>query len=242
MAIFLMIHGAWHDGSTFEPLRAGLEAQGHRLIAPDLPGMGADRTPYADVTLDRWAGFVADIARAQPEPVILCGHSRGGVVISQAAESAPEAIAKLVYITAFLIPDGTSLNDHVSDVPRVPAFEEGIAPIEGGLALSLTPEGATAAFYHRVAPEKLPAALSHICPEPTVVLGTPLAITDARFGAIERHYIECTDDQAIPIAQQRSFRAKLPVASVSSLDSDHSPFLTCPDQLVDALDRIARGG
>ena len=80
--------------------------------------------------------------------------------------------------------------------------------------------------------------MNRIVPEPIAPLITPLALSEARFGSVPRHYIECTDDQAIPLRQQRAMQAVLPCASVTTLDSDHSPFLTCPDALVDALDRI----
>ncbi|MBC7985536.1 MAG: alpha/beta fold hydrolase [Sphingomonadaceae bacterium] len=241
MATYLMIHGAWHGGWSFEPLREGLEAEGHTLVAPDLPGIGGDDATLAAVTLEGWAEFVARLARAQDSPVILCGHSRGGIVISQAGERAPQAIAALVYISAFLIPPGRSLNDLVADVPRLAAFEAGLSPLAGGAALALTPEGAAAAFYH-LSPEPARVdACARLAPEPVAPLATPLDLGDAGYGSIPRHYIECDEDRAIPLAQQRAMQAAQPVASVTTLHSDHSPFLTCPDALVEALLGIAEG-
>lgn len=239
MATFLMIHGAWHGGWSFEPLRAALEASGHRMIAPDLPGIGGDEDALQAVTLNGWAAFVADLAEAQAEPVILCGHSRGGIVISQAAERAPGAIAALVYISAFLVPDGKSLNDMVSDEPRIPEFANGLSPTTKGAALALTPEGAVAAFYHLTPEPARSDAASRITPEPLAPLGTALSLSEAGFGSIPRHYIECSQDRAIPLSQQRAMQADLPVVSVATLESDHSPFLTCPDLLVKQLLRIA---
>lgn len=236
MATFVMIHGAWHGGWAFDPIRAGLESRGHRMLAPDLPDLHQPKK----VTLAGWADFAADLARAQAEPVILCGHSRGGIVISEAAERAPEAVRALVYISAFLIPSGQSLQDLVADEPRIPEFEGGLSPVAGGAAIALSAEGATAAFYHRAPAEMRAFALARIVPEPAQPFGVPLSLSAERFGRVPRHYVECTDDRAIPIAQQRSMQAALPCASVTTLDSDHSPFLTCPDELVDALDRIAR--
>lgn len=240
MAIFLTIHGAWYGGWSFERLRAALEARGHGLVSPDLPGIGGDEATLAAVTLEGWADFVAGLARAQAEPVILCGHSRGGIVISEAAERAPEAIKALVYVSAFLIPSGRCLNDLVDDVPRHPDFAAGLTVTPGGAALQLTPEGATAAFYHRAPAEGRAVALARMNPEPLGPLGQALTVTAQRYGCIPRHYIECSDDQAIPLSQQRAMQADLPCATVATLDSDHSPFLTCPDRLVEELDRIAR--
>jgi pimeloyl-ACP methyl ester carboxylesterase len=60
----------------------------------------------SEITLDLWACFVANLVKQQVEPVILVGHSRGGIVISQASEYVPDRIAALVYLTAFLVPGG----------------------------------------------------------------------------------------------------------------------------------------
>jgi pimeloyl-ACP methyl ester carboxylesterase len=241
MATFLMIHGAWHDGHAFDPLRAGLEARGHILLAPTLPGIGGDDAALAAVTLAGWADFVADGARRQAAPVILCGHSRGGIVISEAAERAPEAIAALVYISAFLIPSGRMLNELVAEAPRIPEFDAGLSPVANGAALAISPAGALATFYNRAPAAAARAACARLTPEPLAPFGTPLALTPALYGRVPRHYIECTEDRAIPLAQQRAMQAALPCASVTTLESDHSPFLTCPGPLVEALDHIGEG-
>src|SRR4029453_5006580 len=52
-----------------------------------------------------------DIVDAQQEPVILVGHSRGGIVITEVAEHRPDRIRSLVYVSAFLPRNGESLFD-----------------------------------------------------------------------------------------------------------------------------------
>ena len=120
MATFILIHGAWHGGWCWERVVPLLEAQGHRVLAPDLPGMGNDHAPLNTITLDTWARFVADLIRQQNEKVILVGHSRGGVVISQAAEYVPKHIQGLIYLAAFLIPKGETLWGTLQQHPRDP--------------------------------------------------------------------------------------------------------------------------
>ena len=109
MSTFVLIHGAWHGGWCWDKLTPLLEQAGHRVIAPDLPGLGKDKTPLAEVTLQTWVDYVGQILEGQPEPVILVGHSRGGIIISQVAESHPDKIKTLVYLAAFLLRDGESL-------------------------------------------------------------------------------------------------------------------------------------
>ena len=78
MAIFLLIHGAWHGGWCWRKVVPLLEADGHRALAPDLPGHGKDETPLTEVTLASYSDRICEIAGAQPGPIILVGHSMGG--------------------------------------------------------------------------------------------------------------------------------------------------------------------
>src|SRR6187402_3400565 len=106
---FVLIAGAWHGAWCWEKVRPLLEAQGHRVFTPELPGTGGDRTDPAGVTLETWARFVAGIVEHEREPVTLVGHSRGGIVISRTAELVPQRLRRLVYVSAYLVPAGGSL-------------------------------------------------------------------------------------------------------------------------------------
>lgn len=79
------------------------------MIAVDLPSHGRDWTAARDVTLQSHVESVCQVLDTQPEPVVLVGQSRGGIVISQAAEQRPEQIRALVYLAAFLIPNGEAM-------------------------------------------------------------------------------------------------------------------------------------
>ena len=238
MASFLMIHGSWHGGWCFDRLRAPIEAAGHRMIAPDLPGMGGDARALAAATLDAWADFAVDEARKLAGPVILCGHSRGGIVISQAAERDPSAFAALVYIAAMLAPDGRSFRD-VLGAHGDAVFEGGLTPVANGLGVKLSPASAIPAFYNLCSDEDQRVSAARLVAEPVRPLVTPVQITAERFGTVPRHYIECTQDRTIPVDLQRAMQAELPCESVKTLESDHSPFICMPDRLAAAMIEIA---
>src|SRR5687768_6459773 len=113
MAGFVLIHGSWHGGWCFDAVAALLRAEGHTVVAPDLPGMGGTEAELVAVTLEGWAEFAAQHCRTMKRnlngaQVILAGHSRGGLVVSQAAETAPESVDALVYICAMMLPNGMS--------------------------------------------------------------------------------------------------------------------------------------
>ena len=107
METFVLIHGARHGGWCWNKVIPLLEKAGHKVMAPDLPGHGENKNTAT--TLQGYVDRVLEVLDRQPEPVILVGHSMGGMVISQAAEYRPDKIKKLVYVCAFLLRDGESL-------------------------------------------------------------------------------------------------------------------------------------
>jgi hypothetical protein len=74
-----------------------------------------------------------------------------------------------------------------------------------------------------------------LVPQASAPLGTPMALTPARYGTVTRSYIECTQDQAVSIGAQRTMPGRTGCASVHSLDTSHSPFLSAPDRLAAIL-------
>lgn len=234
MAAFILVHGAWHGSWCWERIVPLLTSAGHYVLAPDLPGMGDDTTPFAADVLGQWARFIADLARAQDEPVILVGHSRGGLVISQAAELVPERIARLVYLNAFLLPDGTSLDDYLRTDPANP-FEKVMTFGADGATSSIRMGARRAAFYHLCSDADARAAMARQCPEPAHSFTGKLHLSKARFGSVPRAYIEASEDQTIPLARQRAMQSVLPCDPVMTLHSDHSPFFSTPEELASAL-------
>ncbi|WP_353226776.1 alpha/beta fold hydrolase [Novosphingobium sp.] len=236
MATFVLIHGSWHGGWCFDGVRALLEAAGHAVITPDLPGMGGDEAALAAVTLDGWAQFAADLCRDAPQrPVILAGHSRGGLVISQAAELAPDAIDALVYICAMMLPDGMSRAEFKTlELPN-PAFNALITPVAGGNGTRITGADPGSVFAQLSPPDAVADAMARLVDEPHGPRSTPMQLTPERFGQVPRVYIECTDDRTIPLTSQRRMQQLVPGARVETLWADHSPFLSRPEALAAML-------
>lgn len=243
MASFVLIHGSWHGGWCFDAVRALLEAAGHEVIAPDLPGMGGDCATLRAVTLQGWADFAADLCRAASQsPVILAGHSRGGLVVSQTAETAPDAIDGLVYICAMMLPDGMSRAQFKQLEGPNPAFDAIISPVCDGAATLADGTRGAEVFAQLSPPALVEAAMARLVAEPHGPRSTQLRLSADRFGRLPRTYIECTADRTIPIASQRKMQALVPGARVVSLAADHSPFLCCPQALAAALIEAAANG
>jgi pimeloyl-ACP methyl ester carboxylesterase len=216
-----------------------LRREGFPAIALDLPGHGRDRTPTGDITLDRYAQVVCDAINGASTSVILVGHSRGGIAISQAAEKCPGKISKLVYLAAFLIPDGqamlpTALSDKESlIVPNLEVNEK-----EGWHMLKR--DAFRSALYHDCDEEDVELASSLLTPEPNAPVGTPLRLTEANYGRVTRIYIETLDDKGITNSLQRKMYGQQPCERVLTMKTSHSPFLSAPAELASHLFSIAR--
>lgn len=236
MASFILIHGSWHGGWCFDEVAAILRAKGHEVIAPDLPGMGGDAATLAAVTLQGWADFAADLCRsARQKPVVLAGHSRGGLVVSQAAETAPDAVDALVYICAMMLPDGMSRAEFKGLEAPNPAFDALITAVADGHGTRITGANPAAVFAQLSPPEKVAAAMARLADEPHGPRSTPLHLTPDSWGSLPRTYVECTEDRTIPIESQRKMQAMSPGTTVVTLNADHSPFLSRPAELAEAL-------
>ncbi|RQW42921.1 alpha/beta fold hydrolase [Novosphingobium sp. LASN5T] len=240
MAGFVLIHGSWHGGWCFDPVAEILRARGHAVLAPTLPGMGGTAEELAAVTLAGWADFALEHCRRlraeTGEPVVLAGHSRGGLVVSTAAERDPRAMDALVYICAMMLPDGLSRAEFKKLEGPNPAFDTIISPVHGGVGTVVDPAAAGAVFAQVSPPDLVAAVLPRLIAEPHGPRSEKLALTPERWGSLPRTYVECTQDRTIPIDSQRKMQQFSPGARVVTLDADHSPYLSRPVELADALE------
>lgn len=237
MSTFILVHGSWHGAWCWHKLVPRLEKLGHTVIAPDLPSLGRDRTPLNRVSLAIWRRHVCEIVDSVPGPLVLVGHSRGGIVISEVAEHRSERVQTLVYLCAFLLANGECLSDVASsdEASLIPA---NVVMSEDKTYSTVRTEALRDAFYGECSEEDV--ALARLCvqPEATVPLITPLKISAEKFGGVPRVYIECLRDRAIPIGLQRRMQANWPCQQVRALDTDHSPFFSRPDELAALLHLI----
>jgi pimeloyl-ACP methyl ester carboxylesterase len=239
MGRYLLVHGAFHGAWCWAPLVEELTAAGHTVDTFDLPGSGDDPTPVAEVTLDAYAARICEALADQPEPAVLVGHSMAGVAITQAAAQCPERIARLVYLAAFLPGDGQSLVD-LAQLPEGAGdmVQENMV-VEGEPPVATMPAAAAReAFYGLCPAEQAAWATERLRPQPLAPFVAPVELGD---GAARppRAYVVAAQDRAIPTALQRRLVADNPDVDAVELESDHSPFLSRPAELADALERFA---
>ncbi|MCX7037312.1 MAG: alpha/beta fold hydrolase [Proteobacteria bacterium] len=234
MQDYLLIHGAWHGAWCWDTLAAQLRSMGHTVTAIDLPGMGADLTPAAAVTLQSWIDRTVQALHDSPEPVVLVGHSMAGMVITGAAAALPAKVARMVYVCAFLPLPGEALFELASRPEGAATLVEQ-HPSADGLCTVVPPDNARITFYGLCSPAATDAAVARLCPLPIKTVLEPLPAAAADLSTLPRHYVECTEDCAIPIALQRFMWGRQPGIVVHTLNSDHSPFVSQPHALAALL-------
>lgn len=238
MSNFVLVHGSWHGAWCWYKIVPRLRALGHYVEAVDLPGHGRDRTDPAAVTLDTYADAIgAAIVRA-PGPVTLVAHSRGGVPTSQAAERHHARIEHLVYLAAYLLADGETVLDHaVHDSESLVLPNLSFDP--NGHWDMLNSEAYEPALYADCGSEDIALAHSLLIPEPALPSRTPLKLSEDRYGAIPRTYLELLEDRAVTPALQKRMHAAVP-CEVRSIEASHSAYFSKPDELTRHLNEIAQ--
>ncbi|MCU0425629.1 MAG: alpha/beta fold hydrolase [Candidatus Kapabacteria bacterium] len=238
MVTFILIHGSWHSAWNWHKVVPILEQRGHSVIALDLPSMGRDKTPIQDVTLDTSVQKLCSLIDSIEGKVILVGHSKNGIVISQAAELRSNKIDKLVYLAAYLIPNGKTQREYsLQDTEGVlkPFVELHQATNSTTLKPAIYKEG----LYHDCEEYITDLAKLLLSHEPFVSGITPLQLSEERYGSVTRYYIECSEDRAVTPFIQRKMYTETPCKRVFTIPTSHSPFFSKPQELCDILGEIA---
>ena len=240
MARFVLVHGAFSGAWIWGPLMDRLKAAGHSVEAFDLPGLGDDHTPASEAGLDACVARLCEVLAASSEPAVVVGHSMSGIIATQGAARCPERVAALVYVAAFLPKDGQSLLD-LTKLPEGAGDQvQANIVIEGEPPVGMMPAAASRqALYGRCAEDVAAWAIARQRPQPVSPFATAVSIPPGALNGINRYYVLCMRDRAIPPPLQRRMIAENVCADVIELDTDHTPHLSMTNELAKALHRFA---
>ena len=228
MTTFGLVHGAYHGAWCWEPLTEVLAGRGHRVLTVDLPSEvpAASAAAYA-------AAAVAAFVDA-PDDLVVVGHSLAGLTIPLVAQARP--VGRLVYLCAMLPRIGRAQDDVMRDEPDMI-----LTGPEGGVYMS--PDGAV--HWH---PEA--AARSFFADCPADVAAAAAARLRGQFWTITQEVTPLREwpnvpstyvlGAADPIVNPDWSRRVVPqVLGVQPIEvaAGHSPFLSAPAALADALER-----
>lgn len=224
MTTVALVHGAFHGAWCFDRLVPELERRGLRPLAIDLPreDATAGNVRNAEVICDALAGH---------DDVLLVGHSLAGLTIPLVAARRP--LRRLVYLCSLIPQPGLSGFDWIP-AAGVPRFDWAAYKLDqgDGTALWDVAKGA-GMFVNLCSPEDQAWAAARLGRQAWLPSSEPCPL-DA-LPDCPRAYIACAHDEVIdPAWQVRAAQEQLGVEPVV-LEADHSPFLSRPAELADAL-------
>src|SRR5262249_5250554 len=152
MATYVLVHGGGHGGWCYKKVKRRLEAAGHEVFAPSMAGM-AERSRLLSPAIDldhHIEDIAAEMFYWDLRDVILVGHSYGGMVITGAADRAPDRVGHRVYLDAKPPKDGQSLVDVAGPFMEAARSDSRIVD---GVEMCLVPSDETIQFYGDVEPE-----------------------------------------------------------------------------------------
>jgi len=212
----VLVHGAWANGSSWAKIIPLLQAKGLHVVAV--------HNPLTSIAEDvAAANRIIDV---QDGPVLLVGHSYGGVVITEAGNN--PKVAGLVYVAAFAPDQGETLGGLARRYPSAPGFSE-IQPIADGFLL-LTPKGVMENFAQDLSAEEKTIMIATQSATQGALLVTP--IKKAAWRTKPSWFVIASNDRTISPGQEIDTANRMK-AKTLTVASSHVPMLSQPQKVAD---------
>jgi pimeloyl-ACP methyl ester carboxylesterase len=245
---FVLVHGAFQTASDWTQVAAALTQAGQTVVTVDLPGRNGDGVEPGKVAMADHVARVNEAVTAAAAAdadgkVVLVGHSFGGLVISAAAEADPASIASLVYVAAYLPRVGTIPGDSLQDLSMSDHHgawqQDSFLPAADYATASVNQRDRAAIFANDADAATAQAIADAMVDEPLAPLATPVPLTADRFGSVRKAYVVTLRDEAVSTDFQLTMLGRGSVEEAVPLDSGHSPQITAPTALTEAILRAA---
>ena len=227
MTTFALVHGAFCSASTWDLLRPELHARGHRTLAMDLPSEdpAAGCARYAQVVLESLSGV--------EDPVVLVGHSLGGLTVPLVAARRP--VSRMVFLCAFIPRPGLAFREQfATEEGMFPPSSEETWPLPGesGL-LNWPPERAIPALMPDVEPALAARAAASLRRQSTAPHAEVCPLN--AWPEVPSSYILCLEDTQVGVEwARRAAHDRLGTVALE-LPGGHMPMLGRPAELAEAL-------
>jgi pimeloyl-ACP methyl ester carboxylesterase len=218
----VLVHGGFVDGSGWDGVYGILKKDGYKVSIVQNPTLSLD----GDVAATKL------IIDAQSEPVILVGHSYGGVVITEAGND--PNVAALVYISAFAPDEGESVNTLIADPPPDAPVPPILPPQDGFLFLDR--EKFHASFAGDLDAEKAAFMADSQVPWGVDALGGTISVPAWR--SKPSWYLLTTEDRMIPPPAQQMMSGRAG-STVEEVDASHSVYVSQPAAVAEFIEKAA---
>jgi len=236
MATFVLVHGGGHGGWCYQKVARLLQAKGHLVYAPSLPGMGEhSHQRHPGIDLDAHIDDVVNLLVYEDlTQAILVGHSYGGMVITGTADRAPDRVGHRVYLDAAYPDDGESLHEHA--FASIDQTRQGMW-VENGVELVMKPEPFYAGFFGIHDPALADWTNARLSPQPWACFAQKLVLRgEAAMRAIPESHLICTE--TIPGRDMARLTANSQ-GRVWDIDTGHDLMLTEPEWVAARLEDVA---
>jgi pimeloyl-ACP methyl ester carboxylesterase len=220
----VLVHGGFVDGSGWEGVYNDLKSAGYNVTIVQNPTLSLED----DVAVTKRA------IAAQDGPVVLVGHSYGGVVVTEAGND--PNVSALVYIAAFAPDKGESVSSLIANPPPGAAVPPILPPQDGFLFLDR--EKFAASFAADVPAEKAAFMADSQVPWGVNALGG--AINEPAWKAKPSWYLIATDDKMIPPPAQK-FMSERAGSTVVEVAGSHSIYVSQPAAVSSLIQEAAKG-
>lgn len=232
MPTFVLLHGAFRGGWSWEPVVQCLQVRGHAAHAPDLLGAAPGHPREAPISL---AATLDDLEshwrREGWADVVLAGHSQGGLVARAASQRLADRIRLLAYLDAPVPAHGQRAVDLAA--PGAPPPPDGMDPAAW---IAPTPLGEASG----VPPEIRMDANRRLVPQSVALALDPVVLDDPAALALPEAYAFCSDTPtSFPCWHTRA-RLDEQGQDYVVLDAPHDAPLAAPDAVADWLDALLR--
>jgi pimeloyl-ACP methyl ester carboxylesterase len=219
----LLVHGAFADGSSWSGVTKRLQRDGYTVRAVQL----------REQSLADDAALVRHAIGGIPRPVVVVGHSYGGIVISEATTGAANVVG-LVYVAAFALDQGESIQGVIAGYPPAPALKHLIVDDQGNATLD--PADFVQHFAADVPRDEARALEAAQHPISLSILGTPAGVPGWK--TIPNFYQVSTNDEAIDPNLQRFF-AKRMGAHTIEIAASHVSLVSKSGAVAELIERAA---
>jgi pimeloyl-ACP methyl ester carboxylesterase len=229
---FVLIHGAWHGGWCWDGVIKELEKAGHTAEAPTLPGHspGDDRSK---VTFDDYVNEIASVLKRQPKPVVLVGHSSAGFLLQSAAPKAADKIALLIFLNAFILPNGKRQFDLVP--PEASQGMTAAANASPDKSVPVMEEFVRNMLMAGEPVEKQNALISRLVPQPLALFTTPVHTKDFENLKVPKAVVFCKDDASLPPGAYLAMAKSLGKYRLVEIEGSHEALFTNPSIVANGL-------
>lgn len=234
--VFVLVHGAWHGGWSWQKVSADLRENGAIVYTPTLSGLGEHKnTLNRNIDLNTHIEDIVNlIVMEDLQDVVLVGHSYAGAVIAGVADKIPERLNKLVFLDALIIRNGQSLLSQTPQDNQVATAKA--AEKDSGLSIPFWP----AEVFAVTDPKDIKWVNERLTAQPYKTFTQPLVLNNPLGNHLPLFYIACINPMLPPVKRFADEAKNDKSWHYYSLNTGHDAMITTPGKLAALLESFIK--